>query len=88
MKLMQIAILFIRITSVSFFIGAAVILTELPALVFDIFESRFQYITLEHEVALLMVLVRLAFYLIGGLCFLLFARPLARLLAKGLDDQV
>lgn len=87
MKTMQIAILFIRTISISFFIDTVVILTELPSLVFDIYESRIQYITLEHEVALLMVLVRLAFYIVGGICCLLFARPLAKLFTKGLDEQ-
>jgi hypothetical protein len=87
MKLIQVAILLIRITSISFFIGAVIILTELPALIFDIWESQYRNITLEREVALMMVLVRLAFYIVGGLSFLIFARPLAELFTKDLDRQ-
>lgn len=88
MKLTQIAILLIRLISISLFIDTVTVLTELPALAFNIYESQIQYITLEHEVALLTVLVRLAFYIVGGVCCLLFARPLANLFAKGLDEQL
>jgi hypothetical protein len=86
MTVTQASILLIRIVSIFLFVDAVIVLTELPAVIFDIFKSQFDYIVSEHEFALAMLLLRLCFYLVGGLCFLIFSRPLGKLFAKGIES--
>jgi hypothetical protein len=87
MTLTQVAVLLIRLISISLFIDAIVILTELPVMIFEIHKSQFENITSERVFALGALLVRLLIYVGAGICFLIFARPLARLFTKGLDDK-
>jgi hypothetical protein len=86
MTITQISVLLIRIVSISFFVDAVIVLTELPVTIFSISKSQIDYITAEHEFALAMLLVRLCIYLVAGICFLIFARPLGKLFAKGLEN--
>jgi hypothetical protein len=86
MTITQVAILLMRVVSISFFADAVVVFTEVPAVIYDISKSQIDYIVSEHEFALLMILARLFFYLVAGFCFLIFSRPLGRLFAKGLEN--
>jgi hypothetical protein len=86
MTITQISVLLIRIVSISFLLDAVIVLTELPVVIFDISKSQVDYIISEHEFSLVMLLVRLFIYLVAGICFLIFARPLGKLFAKGLEN--
>jgi hypothetical protein len=87
MTLKQIAALLFRVFGVYLFFDAAVVLTTLPTEIFNIHTSQVDYIVSEHEFLLAMSLVRLFVYSAGGICFLVFARPLAKLFTKGLDKH-
>ena len=85
MTLTQIAALLIRVFGAYLFIDVAVVITTLPSEIYNIHMSQVDYIVSEHEYLLAMSLVRLFIYLVGGICSLDFARPLAKLFTKGLD---
>jgi hypothetical protein len=85
MTLVQVAALLMRLFSVYLFFDATVLLTTLPTEIFNIHTSQVDYIKSEHEFLFAMSLVRLFIYSVGGVCFLVFARPLAKLFTKGLD---
>jgi hypothetical protein len=87
MTLIQVAALLMRLFSVYLFFNAAVLLTTLPTEIFNIHTSQVAYIRSEHEFLFAMSLVRLFIYAVGGVCFLVFARPLANLFTKGLDTH-
>jgi hypothetical protein len=85
MTLAQIAALLFRVFGVYLFFDAAVVITTLPSEIYNIHTSQVDYIVSEHEFLLAMSLVRLFIYSVGGICFIVFARPLGKLVAKGLD---
>jgi hypothetical protein len=85
MTLKQMAALLIRVFGVYLFFDAAVVITTLPTEIFNIHTSQVDYIVSEHEFLLAISLVRSFVYSAGGICFLVFARPLAKLFTKGLD---
>jgi hypothetical protein len=87
MTLIQVATLLIRIICISFFLDAVIVLTEIPVMIADILKSQFDYIKSEREFALAMIVVRFFIYVGGGVCLSVFARPLGRLFAKGLDKH-
>ena len=87
MLITQIAVLLMRLFGVYLFFDVMLVLTELPTQIFAIHKSQVDYIATEHVFILAMELVRLFIYAVGGFCFLFFARPLARLLTKGLDEH-
>ena len=86
MTFIQLAAFSMRLFSVYFFLNAAVLVTTLPTEIFNIHTSQVDYIVKEHEFLFAMSLVRLFIYFVGGVCFLAFARPLAKLFTKGLDQ--
>ncbi len=85
MTLAQVAALLLRVFGVDLFFDAVVVITTLPSEIYNIHTSKVDYIVSEHEFLLAMSLVRLFIYSAGGICFIVFARPLGRLFAKGLD---
>jgi hypothetical protein len=85
MTLTQTAALLIRVFGAYLFFDVAVVITTLPSEIFNIHTSQVGFIVSEHEFLLAMSLVRLFIYLVGGICSLVFARPLAKLFSKGLD---
>ena len=84
MTITQVAILLMRLFGVYLFFDVMIVLTELPTEIFNIHTSQVDYIVSEHEFILAMSLVRLFFYSIAAVCFLVFARPLAKLFTKDL----
>jgi hypothetical protein len=86
MKTTQVAVLLMRLFGVYLFFDVMVVLTELPAEIFNIHPSQIDYIVSEHEFVLAMSLVRLFIYSVGGICFLVLARPLAKLFTRGLEE--
>jgi hypothetical protein len=86
MKTMQMAILLLRLFAIYLFFDVIVVLTELPAEIFNILTSRIDYIVSEHEFVLAMTLVRLLIYTVAGICFLVLARPMAKLFTRGLEE--
>ena len=74
-----------RLFGVYLFFNAAVLLTTLPTEIFNMRTSQVDYIRSEHEFLFVMSLARLFIYSVGGVCFLVFTRPLAKLFTKGLD---
>jgi hypothetical protein len=84
MTITQVAILLMRLFGVYLFFDVMLVLTELPTEIFAIQKSQIDYITTEHEFVLAMSLVRLFIYAGAGICFLFFARPLAKLFTKDL----
>ena len=86
MTFIQVAAFSMRLFSVYLFFNAAVLLTTLPTELFNIHTSQVDYIVKEHEFLFAMSLVRFVIYFAGGVCFLAFARPLAKLFTKGLDQ--
>jgi hypothetical protein len=86
MTFIQVAALFFRVFGVGLFFDAAVVITTLPGEIYNIHMSQVDYIVKEHEFLFAMSLVRFFIYFIGGICFLVFARPLAKLFTKGLDQ--
>jgi hypothetical protein len=88
MKITQVAVVLIRIVSITFFVNAVVLVTEMPPLISGISKYQADKMLSEHEFSLLiMVLAKLCIYLVAGICFLIFARPLARLFTKDLDEN-
>jgi len=85
MTLAQVASLLVRVFGVYLFFDAAVVVTTLPSEIYNIHKSQIDYIVSQHKFLLAMSVVRLFIYSIGGVCFIVFARPLGKLCAKGLD---
>ena len=85
MTLAQVAALLVRVFGVYLFFDAAVVVTTIPSEIYNIHKSQIDYIVSQHEFLLAMSLVRLFIYSVGGICFIIFARPLGKLFAKGLD---
>jgi hypothetical protein len=86
MTFIQLAAFSMRLFGVYLFFNAAVLVTTLPTEIFNIHTSQVDYIVKEHEFLFAMSLVRFFIYCVGGVCFLVFARPLAKLFTKGLDQ--
>jgi len=86
MTIMQMAVLLMRLFGVYLFFDVVIVLTELPVLIFGILNSRFDNMTSERILTLIMVFVRLFVYAGAGVTFLVFARPLAKLFTKGLEN--
>jgi hypothetical protein len=89
---MQSAVLLFRFFSLFLCFDIVVVLTELPPNIYGIFNSPTDYTTRQRELLLALELVRLAFYTGSAMVFLVFARPLAKFMTKGLghvkDDDV
>jgi hypothetical protein len=86
MTLRQVAALLIRLISIYYFIAAVVVLTEIPVVLSEALHSTVDYIASDHWFAALMLIVRLFIYAGVGICFLIFARPLAGLFTKDLQS--
>jgi hypothetical protein len=87
MKLIQVATLLIRYGCIWAFVDAAITLVELPADIYGIFNAQSDYLVAQREIALVMLLARFFIYAGTGIVFLVFARPIARFLTKGFDDD-
>jgi hypothetical protein len=76
-----------RLFGVYLFFDVMVVLTELPSSIYNMSNTQVDYMKPAYELVIAMELVRLFIYLVMGICFLFFARPLARLFTKGLDEH-
>jgi len=85
MTLTQIAVLLIRVFGIYLFFDVAIVLTAIASEIYSIHMSQVDSIISQHEFLLAMSFVRLFIYSAGGTCFLVFARPLAKLFTNGLD---
>jgi hypothetical protein len=89
---MQLAVLLFRFFSLYLCFDVIVVLTELPPNIYGVFSSPTDYTTKQRELLLGLELVRLVIYTCSAIVFLVFARPLAKCITKGLgkvkDDDV
>ncbi len=76
-----------RIFGVYLFFDVMIVLTQLPSEIYNMFKTQVDYMKPEYGFVIVMTLVRLVFYAVAGICFLVFARPLAKLFTIGLDKQ-
>jgi hypothetical protein len=84
MTLIQVAVLFLRISGVGWLIDVVVALTALPGDILGMV-AQSGYLSAQRELAIAMLLVRVCFYLGMAIAFLIFPRPLAKLFTKGLE---
>jgi hypothetical protein len=87
MLITQIAVLLMRLFGVYLFFDVMIVLTELPTEIYNMSKTQVDYMKPEYELVIAMALVRLFIYVVAGVCFLVFARPLAKLFTKGLDEH-
>lgn len=87
MQITQIAVLLMRLFGVYLFFDVMLVLTELPSSIYNMSKTQVDYMKPAYELVIAMELVRLFIYLVMGICFLVFARPLARLFTKGFDEH-
>ncbi len=85
MTLTQLAVLLMRFFSVYLFMGAMVVITEIPGVVFEVIASKNQTYTYGRELVLGMLVVRLMVYFGLAVTFLVAGRPLARFFVRSLD---
>lgn len=85
MTITNVAALLLRFFGVYLFFDVVLVLTELPTEVYTVIATQIGYIRVEREVVLIMSLVRLGIYAVGGICCIAFSRPLGKFFAKGLD---
>ena len=85
MKPIQAAALFFRFFAIYMFILAGIAFTALPTNVLGMIGSS-EYLIKQRELALVMDVMRIAVYAGAGMAFLLFSKPLAKLIAKGLEN--
>jgi hypothetical protein len=89
MKITQVAVLLIRIVGIMFFVHAAVVFIDIPTMVSNIYESQTEQtkILAHHEFILLVgEFAKFCIYLVAAICFLVLARPFAKLFTKGLVE--
>jgi hypothetical protein len=84
MTITQVAILLMRLFGVYLFFDVMIVLTELPSEIYNMSQTQVDYMRPEYELVIAMSLVRLFIYVVLGVCFLFFARPLAKLFTKDL----
>ena len=87
MKPIQVATLLIRYGCIWAFVDALVLLVELPADIYGILNAQSAYLVAQREIALAMLFARFFIYAGTGTVFLIFTRPIAKLLTKGFDDH-
>jgi hypothetical protein len=87
MKPIQVATLLIRYGCIWAFVDSLVPLVELPADIYGILNAQSDYLVTQREIALAMLFARFFIYAGTGTVFLIFARPIARCLIKGFDDD-
>jgi hypothetical protein len=85
--LIQVAAVLIRIFCIWWFIDAVLVLTTLPGDILGIINYQSGYLASQRELNLAIQLVRMFLYLGLGTACLVFTRPLARLLTKGLEHD-
>jgi len=85
MKPIQAAALFFRFFAIYMFILAGIAFTALPANIIGLIGSS-DYLVKQRELAIVMDLMRIGVYSGAGVVFLLFTKPLAKLIAKGLEN--
>lgn len=75
----------IRFFGIYLFLSAITVLTAMPTSLFGMFGSQSDYLVRQREILLAMELLRLGFYVIAGTLLLVFSRPLAKGIVKGLE---
>jgi hypothetical protein len=83
----QIAVLLFRLFAIYLFFDCMIILTELPSTIYNMCNTRVDYMKPEYALIMAMQLVRLFIYLVSAICFLVFAKPLANFFTKDLNEQ-
>jgi len=86
--LTQVAAVLIRIFCIWWFVDAVLVMLTLPNEFLGMLSIRSGYFSSQQEIALAMQLLRLFIYLSLGTAFLVFTRPLAKLLTKGLEREI
>lgn len=87
MQITAIAVVLMRLFGVYLFLDVMIVLTELPSQFYTMFQTHVDYLKPVYGLAIAMLFVRLFIYLVLGICFLVFARPIARLFTRGLDSH-
>ena len=86
--LTQVAAVLIRLFAIWWFVDAVLVILTLPNEFLGLLSFPSGFGGSQREMALAMQLIRLLIYLGLGTTFLLFTRPLAKLLAKGLEREI
>ena len=82
----QLAVLLFRFFSLYLCFDVMIVLTELPPNIYGVFNSPTDYTTKQRELLLGLELVRLVIYASSAIVFLVFARPLAKFITRGLEN--
>jgi hypothetical protein len=82
----KVAVIFLRISGIGWLINVIIALTSLPGDLLGMV-TQTGYLSMQRELALMMLLVRICLYSTAAIAFLLFTKPLAKLLTKGLDND-
>lgn len=82
----KVAVIFLRISGIGWLINVIITLTSLPGDLLGMV-TQTGYLSMQRELALMMLLVRICLYSTAATAFLLFTKPLAKLLTKGLDND-
>lgn len=61
-----------------------IVITELPIAINNLLRTQVDYMRPEYDLVIAMALLRLLIYGVFGVCFLCFARPIAKVFAKDL----
>ena len=80
------AVLLIRYYCIWAFVDVAIYLTELPGHVVGIMSSEIPYVVAQRKLALAMLAVKLLIFGGTGVMFLVWARPMAKLLTRDLEN--
>jgi hypothetical protein len=87
MKLYPFALLLCRFYTFWTFIAAIALATQIPSYIYSILDAHDAHTRHAYEFGLTLYLIRTFIYLIIGLGLLIFSRPVAKLLTKGLDHD-
>ena len=86
MKPIQSAALFLRFLAIYMFILAGIAFTALPTNVLGMIGSS-DYLVKQRELSIVVDFLHIFVYAGAGVAFLLFSKPLAKLIARGLDNM-
>ena len=87
MKLYPFALLLCRVYTFWAFVAAIIGSTEIPAYLYSIVIAHDPHTRHSYEFGAMLYMLRIIIYLIIGFGLLIFSRPIAKLLTKGLDQD-
>ncbi len=85
MNIMQVAVLLIRLSSLSWFIEAGIVLTYLPNDLYGVRSLPAGYYANQRELEVVMKLIRSFIYGALGMVFNIYAFPMAKRFTRGLE---